>query len=55
MAKGTSSIQGCLNLLSFKLPCLGNALKKSETMLKMMLESKEILRFRAKFPKNSDF
>ena len=55
MVKGASRIQDYLNLLSFKLSCLGNALKKAETLLKMMLESKEILRFRAEFPTNSYF
>ena len=55
MVKDASRIQDYLNLLSFKLSCPGNALKKAETLLKMMLESKEILRFRAEFPTNSDF
>ena len=55
MVKTASRIQDYLNLLSFKLTCPGNALKKAETLLKMMLESKEILRFRAEFPMNSDF
>lgn len=55
MVRDASRIQDYLNLLSFKLSCPGNALKKAETLLKMMLESKEILRFRAEFPTNSDF
>ena len=55
MVKTASRIQDYLNLLSFKLSCPGNALKKAETLLKMMLESKETLRFRAKFPTNTGF
>jgi hypothetical protein len=55
MAKEASRIQDYLNLLSFKLSCPGNALKKAETLLRMMLGSKEILRFRAKIPTNPDF
>ena len=55
MVKTASRIQDYLNLLSFKLSSPGNALKKAETLLKMMLESKETLRFRAKFPTNTGF
>lgn len=55
LKKTASRIQDYLNLLSFKLSCPGNALKKAETLLKMMLESKEILRFRAEFPTNAEF
>lgn len=55
MAKTASRIQDYLNLLSFKLNCPGNALKKAETLLKMMIESWEILRFRAEFPTNTGF
>ncbi len=55
MVKTASRIQDYLNLLSFKLSCPGNALKKAETLLKMMIESKEILRFREEFPTNSNF
>ena len=55
MVKTASRIQDYLNLLSFKLSCPGNALKKAETLLKKMLESKETLRFRAEFPANTGF
>ena len=55
MAKDASRIQDFLNLLSFKPSCPANALKKAEALLKTMLEGKEILRFRAEFPMNSEF
>jgi hypothetical protein len=53
--KEAPRIRDYLNLLSFKLSCPGNALKKAETLLRTMLESKEILRFRAEFPTHSGF
>ena len=55
MAKTASRIQDYLNLLSFKLTCPGNALKKAETLLRMMLSSEKRLRFREVFPINSGF
>ena len=55
MVKTASRIQDYLNLLSFKLSCPGNALKKAEELIKMMLGSKKILRFRAEFPINAGF
>ncbi|MBO4541439.1 MAG: IS1 family transposase [Bacilli bacterium] len=55
MVKTASRIQDYLNLLSFKLTCPGNALKKAETLLRMMLASGEKLRFREKMPEISRF
>ena len=55
MVKTASRIQDYLNLLSFKLSCPGNALKKAETLLRMMLSSEKKLRFREVFPINSGF
>ena len=55
IVKTASRIQDYLNLLSFKLSCPGNALKKAGELMKMMLGSKKTLRFRAEFPTNSGF
>ena len=55
LARTASRIQDYLNLLSFKLSCPGNAVRKAETLLKMMIGSKEKLRFRQVFPINSGF
>ena len=52
---GEDSVQDpdYLNLLSFKLSYPGNALKKAEALLRMMISAKEKLRFRDVFPMDS--
>ena len=48
-------LEGISMLNEETVSAMGDALKKAEALLRMMLESKEILRFRAEFPTNSDF
>ena len=50
MEKSARRIQDYLNLLAFKLSCPGNALKRAQALLEMVLKCKKTLRYRQKLP-----